>query len=84
MLSKGEFEMTSQAKMTKGQEELFKIFKMAIIAEQEAQEMYKKAASFCEDEDIKAILHDFIAEEEHHENKLMELYEYLKKKLEIE
>jgi rubrerythrin len=75
--------MTSKAKMTKSQEELFRIFKMAIIAEQDAQKMYKKAASYCDDEDIKAILHDFIAEEESHENKLMELYDDLKKKLEI-
>jgi rubrerythrin len=71
--------MTSQAKLTKRQEELFKIFKMAIIAEQDAQEMYKKAESYCEDEDIKAILQGFIADEEHHENKLMESYEPLAK-----
>ncbi|HEX2769342.1 MAG TPA: ferritin family protein [Geobacteraceae bacterium] len=82
--SKGAYEMASHAKMTKRQEELFRIFKMAITAEQEAQKMYKEAAEYCDDEDIRAMLQVFIAEEASHENQLMDMYKDFKMKFEIE
>jgi rubrerythrin len=57
---------------------------MAITAEQEAQKMYKEAAEFCDDEDIRAMLQAFIAEEAIHENQLMVTYKDFKVKFEIE
>lgn len=57
---------------------------MAITTEQEAQKMYKEAAEFCDDEDIRAMLQAFIAEEAIHENQLMVTYKDFKVKFEIE
>jgi rubrerythrin len=76
--------MTSQAEMTKRQEELFKIFKMAITAEQDAQKMYKEAVAYCDDEEIRALLQSFVADEASHENKLMEVYKDIKAKFGVE
>ena len=46
--------------------------------------MYKEAAEYCDDEDIRAMLEVFIAEEASHQNQLMDMYKDFKMKFEIE
>ena len=72
--------MVSLLGMTVRQEELFKIFKMAITAEKNAQNLYKKAEEVCDDEDIRAILQSFYKEEVNHEDLLMGMYKDFKSK----
>jgi rubrerythrin len=64
--------------MTGKQKELFKIFKMAITAEQDAQKMYQQAAECCDDDDMKRLLQSFVHEESGHENQLVEMYNKMK------
>ena len=73
--------MALHLQMTERQEGLFKIFRMAITAEQNAQRMYKEAEAI---EDIRTILKAFINEESNHESILLEMYEGFSMKYEIE
>ena len=76
--------MAVHLQMTERQEGLFKIFRTAINAEQNAQRMYKEAEAICDDEDIRTILKAFIHEESSHERILVEMYEGFSKKHEIQ
>ena len=76
--------MALHLQMTERQEELFKIFRMAITTEQAAQKMYQEAEAICDDEDIRTILKAFINEESSHEDILLEMYRGFSVKFGIE
>lgn len=59
------------------QEELAKIFKMAIKAEQRAQKMYQNALAFCDHEELKEILIGLYEDEARHEKEITGLYKEL-------
>ena len=59
------------------QEELTKIFKMAIKAEQRAQKMYQNALAFCDHEELKEILIGLYEDEARHEKEITGLYKEL-------
>ena len=58
-------------------DELAKIFKMAIRAEQRAQKMYQHALAQCDDEDMRGILIGLCEDEERHEKEIAGLYKEL-------
>lgn len=62
---------------------LYNIFKKAIDSEREAQKMYKDAISVCEDNKTIKVLEELYKDELRHEEKLMDLYNRLRKELEI-
>ena len=70
--------MATKEIMEQRQEELFRLFKMAIAAEQEAQQMYKKAADCCDDKDIRVIFQNFVIDEAQHETRLIDMYKDFK------
>ena len=69
--------MNSKKASVARKEELAKIFKMAIKAEQRAQKMYQHALLQCDGEDIRAILIAFREDEERHEKEIALLYKEL-------
>jgi len=58
-------------------DELAKIFKMAIRAEQRAQKMYQHALAQCDDEDMRGILIGLCEDEERHEKEIAGLHKEL-------
>ena len=62
---------------------LYDIFKKAIDGEREAQEMYRKAISLCEDDKTIETLKRLLKDELRHEEKLIEEYNKLKSELQI-
>ncbi len=69
--------MVGKATKISRQEELAKIFKMAIKAEQRAQKMYQNALAFCDHEELKEILIGLYEDEARHEKEIMGLYKEL-------
>jgi rubrerythrin len=59
---------------------LFKIFKQAVEAEREAQNMYQEAMFICEDEKTKAAFRALYEDEVRHEQEVMDLYTELRSK----
>jgi rubrerythrin len=58
-------------------DELAKIFKMAIRAEQRAQKMYQHALAQCDDEDMRGILVGLCEDEARHEREIAALHREL-------
>ncbi len=58
-------------------DELAKIFKMAIRAEQRAQKMYQHALAQCDDEDMRGILMGLRDDEARHEKEIAGLHKEL-------
>jgi len=58
-------------------DELAKIFKMAIRAEQRAQRMYQHALAQCDDEDMRGILIGLYEDEARHEKEIAGLHKEL-------
>ncbi len=69
--------MMGKAAKISRQEELAKIFKMAIKAEQRAQKMYQNALAFCDHEELKEILTGLYEDEARHEREITGLYREL-------
>ncbi len=66
--------MSDKPVMTKRQEELFRLFKVAIESERSAQKLYQNAMALCDDEKLKAIIAGFYRQEVEHERALLESY----------
>ncbi len=62
---------------------LYEIFKEAIEAERKAQKMYKDAISVCEDSRTIQVLEALLKDELRHEERIMGLYNKLRKELQI-
>jgi rubrerythrin len=60
-------------------DELAKIFKMAIRAEQRAQKMYRHALAQCDDQDMRGVLIGLCEDEERHEKEIAGLYKELQR-----
>ncbi len=69
--------MVGKATKISRQEELARIFKMAIKAEQRAQKMYQNALAFCDHEELKEILIGLYEDEARHEKEITGLYKEL-------
>jgi rubrerythrin len=76
--------MTTKSRGLERQLELFKIFKMAIKAEQRSQQMYQDAISRCDDAEVKDILESLRDDERRHEKEVKEMYGELKQVFEME
>ncbi len=76
--------MTARGNGLERQFELYKIFKMAIRAEQRAQHMYENAMSHCDDHDLKGILASFRDDEKRHEQEIKAMYRELKQVFDAE
>ena len=66
--------------MPKKTKALFMIFKKAVNAEREAQEMYLEAEKQTDDPNLKKILQGFYQDEILHEKELMTQYKILREK----
>jgi rubrerythrin len=71
--------MAGEKKSMARNEELAKIFKMAIKAEQRAQKMYRHALTQCDDEDMRGVLIGLCDDEERHEKEIAGLYKELQR-----
>ena len=65
-------------------EKLFKMFKMAVESERQAQAMYKEALSLCTDEVTRAALEGLWADEVRHEKEIVERYNALRRQYDLE
>lgn len=66
--------MNSKKASNVRKEELARIFRMAIRAEQRAQKMYQHALVQCDDDDTRRILIGLCEDEERHEKEIAGLY----------
>ena len=76
--------MKSKSRILERQLELYKIFQLAIKAEQSAQQMYQGALSRCDDPELKGILESLRDDELRHEKEVREMYRELKQLIDIE
>jgi rubrerythrin len=65
--------------ITEKQEKLLALFKLAIDSEREAQERYRGMLSLCDDAAICPIIEELIGEEMRHEDRLIDMYNDLRK-----
>jgi len=63
---------------------LFLIFKDAVQRERDAQNIYKQAAELCEDKALKELLEGFCKDEARHEKALLERYNRLRKRYNVQ
>jgi rubrerythrin len=66
--------------LSKNQEKLLSLFKDAIEREREAQRFYAETLLFCDNPSLKDIIKSFIRQEKQHEDKLIEMYNELRRK----
>ena len=76
--------MHEQKEMNANVKNLFDLFKMAIEAERNAQQMYKEALQYCEKPIMKGVLQKLYEEETRHEKVLIKYYNQLRKEYDIE
>jgi len=60
------------------------MFKDAVQRERDAQSLYKQAAALCEDEALKELLEGFRKDEVRHEKELLQRYNRLRKRYNVQ
>jgi len=65
-------------------EKLFRMFKMAVESERQAQAMYKDAIGLCTDEVTRTALEGLYADEVRHEGEIVERYNALRQQYDLE
>ena len=69
--------------LSEKQEKLLMLFKVAIEREEEAQRFYAETLLLCDDLSLRSVIESFILQEKQQEEKLIEIYNELRRKSEF-